>query len=167
MAINDVVRKTLDGFEVAARGEILEGSDPDVTRSDTGQHGARQLAVAINRFAGRDGRQRPRGRNSERMHRFADEIFAQNRPQGGAPVAAPRVRRSARALQLDIAPLAVAIQDLAEEDCTAVAKLRNEMAELMPGIGHRDRLGARGRDIACKHGRQFVRLETFCIDPQF
>ena len=31
VAINDVVGKTFDGFQVAARGEILEGSDADVT----------------------------------------------------------------------------------------------------------------------------------------
>ena len=30
VTINDVVGKTFDGFEVAARGKILEGSDPDV-----------------------------------------------------------------------------------------------------------------------------------------
>ena len=57
------------------------------------------------------------------MHRFANEIFAQDRPQCGAAVSAPRERRSSRALQLDIAPLAVAVQDFAEEDCAAVAKL--------------------------------------------
>ena len=53
----------------------------------------------------------------------------------------PGERRSARALQLDIAPLAIAVHDLAKEDCTAVAKLRNEIAELVRGISHRDRLG--------------------------
>ena len=72
-----------------------------------GSHGSRQRAVAINKFAGRDGRQRPCGRNSERMHRFANEIFAQDRSQGGAAISAPRERRSARALQLNVAPLAV------------------------------------------------------------
>ena len=51
-------------------------------------------------------------------------------------------RCSARALQLDIAPLAVAVHDLAKEDCAAVTKLRNEIAKLMPGIGHSDRLAA-------------------------
>ena len=79
----------------------------------------------------------------------------------------PGERRSARALQLDIAPLAVAVQDLAKEDCAAVAKLRNEIAELMPGIGHRDRLGARRNDVAGKYRRQLVRFESSCIDAQF
>jgi hypothetical protein len=66
-----------------------------------------------------------------------------------------------------VAPLPIAIQDLAEEDCATIAKLRNEIAELMPGIGHRDRLGARRHDVAGKHRRQLVRFETSCIDPQF
>ena len=167
VAINDVVGKTFDGFEVAARREILKGSDTDVTGRDAGQHGPRHLGVAINRFAARNGRQRPRSRNSERMHRFANEIFPQDRPQRGAAVSASRERRSTRALQLDIAPLAAAVQDLAEEDCAAVAKLWNEMAELMPRIGQRDRLGAGRDDVAGKHRRQFVRFETLCIDPQF
>ena len=131
VAIDDVVGKTLDRFEVAARGEILEGSDTDVARCDAGQHGSRQLAIAIDRFPGRDGGQRPRGRDSERMHRLADEIFAQDRPQRGAAVSASREWRSARALQLDVPPLAVAIQDLAEEDRAAVAELGNEVSELM------------------------------------
>src|SRR5271165_7479843 len=115
-------------------------ANADVAGCDAGQHGSGQLAVAINRFAGRDGSQRPSGRNSERMHRFADEIFAQDRPQRGAAVAAPRERRPARALQLEVAPLAATVQDLAEEDRAAIAKLRNETPELMPGVGHRDRL---------------------------
>ena len=156
-----------DGFKVAACREILKGSDADVTRRDAGQHGSRYLPVAINGFTGRDGRQRPCGRNSERMHRFANEIFAQDRPQCGAAVSAPRERRSSRALQLDIAPLAVAVQNLAKEDCAAVAKLRNEIAELMPGVGHRDRLCARRHDVAGKHGRQLVRFEPSRIDRQF
>jgi hypothetical protein len=41
------------------------------------------------------------------MHCFANEIFSQDRPQCGAAIAPPGERRSARALQLDIAPLAV------------------------------------------------------------
>ena len=101
------------------------------------------------------------------MHRFANEIFAQGRPQCGAAIAPPGERRSARALQLDIAPLAVAVHDLAKEDCAAIAKLRNEIAELMPGIGHRDRLGTRRNDVAAKYRRQLVRFKSSCIDAQF
>jgi hypothetical protein len=101
------------------------------------------------------------------MHCFANKIFAQDRPQCGAAVPAPRERRSAGTLQLDIAPLAVTVQDLAKEDCAAVAKLRNEIAELMPGVRHRDRLGAWQNKVAGKHRRYPVRFETSRIDPQF
>src|ERR1700729_4432426 len=101
------------------------------------------------------------------MHCLANEIFAQDWPQCGAAIPPPGERRSARALQLDIAPLAVAVHDLAEEDCAAVAELRNKIAELMPGIGHRDRLGARQNDVAGKYRCQFVRSEASCIDAQF
>src|ERR1700719_1626005 len=101
------------------------------------------------------------------MRCFANEIFAKDRPQCGAAIAPPGERRSARALQLDIAPLAVAVHDLAKEDCAAVAKLGNEIAELMPGIGHRDRLGAWRNDVAGKYCCQFVRFEPSCIDAQF
>src|SRR5271155_5833391 len=101
------------------------------------------------------------------MHRFADEIFAQDRPQRGAAVYAPRERRPARALRLDVAPVTATVQDLAEEDRAAVAKLRDEIAELMPGVGHRDRLRARQRDVAGKHRSHLVRFEALCIAPQF
>ena len=138
-----------------------------MTGGDAGQHGARHRAVAIDGLAGRDGGQRPGGRNAERVHRLADEIFAQHRPQRRAPVAAPRERRSARALQLDVAPLAVAVQDLAEQDGAAVAELGNEIAELMPGVGHRDRLGARRDEVAGKHRRQIVRFDPLGVDPEF
>ena len=47
-----------------------------------------------------------------------------------------------RALQLDIAPLAVSVHDLAKQDCAAVPEPRNEIAELIPRIGHRDRFVA-------------------------
>ena len=77
------------------------------------------------------------------MHRFADEIFAQDRPERGATIAAARERRSSGAFQLDVASPAVAVQRLAQQDGAAVAEPGNEVAELMSGIGHRDRLGAR------------------------
>ena len=65
----------------------------------------------------------------------------------------PGERRSARALQLDIAPRAVAVHDLAKEDSAAIAKPRNEIAKLMRGISHRDRLGAQRNDVASEYCR--------------
>ena len=60
---------------------------------------------------------------------------------------------------MDVAPHAVAIQDLAEQDRAPIAELRNEVGELMSGIGHSDRLGARRDDVAGENRRQFVRTQ--------
>jgi hypothetical protein len=98
VTIDCVAGEAFDGFHVAARGEVLEGPDADVTRCDAGQCGPGQLAVAENSFAGCGGCQRPGGRNSERMHCFTNEIFAQDWPQCGAAIPPPGEGRSARAL---------------------------------------------------------------------
>jgi hypothetical protein len=52
LTIDYVVGEEFNGFHVAARGEILEGPNADVTRCDAGQYRPRQLAVAENGFAG-------------------------------------------------------------------------------------------------------------------
>ena len=100
------------------------------------------------------------------MHRFADEIFAQDRPESGATVATARERRSSGAFQLDVASPAVAVQHLAQQDGAAVAEPGNEVAELMSGIGHRDRLGARRHLVAGERRRQSVRTDAARIDAQ-
>ncbi len=86
--------------------------------------------------------------NAQREHRLADDIFAQHGAERGATVAAARERRRTRALELDVAAHAIPVDDLAEQDGPAVAELRHEMPELVPGIGHRDRLGADGNRLA-------------------
>ena len=75
-------------------------------------------------------------------HRLADDVFAQDRPERGAAVAPARERRRARSLELDVAAHAVLVDHLAEQDGPAIAELGHEMAELVAGIGHRDRVGA-------------------------
>ena len=69
-------------------------------------------------------------------------------PERGAAVAAARERRRARSLELDVAADAVPVDDLAEQDGAAVAELGHEMAELVAGIGHRDRVGAVGQALS-------------------
>ena len=65
VAINDVIGKTLDGFQVAARGKILEGSDMDVG-CDAGQRkrlrefaGLSPHFPPVNKAAGRNNPDRP------------------------------------------------------------------------------------------------------------
>ena len=150
VTIDHVAREAFNGLDVAARGEILEGPDADVTRCDAGQAApgigrSRKTPSPVKTAASARVVGIP-----QRMHCFADEIFAQDRPQCGAAIAPPGERCWPRTLQLDIAPLAVPVQDLAKEDCTAVAKLGNEIAELMRCVGHCDRLGAGRNDVARK-----------------
>ena len=130
------------------RGEILERADADMAGRDAGQHGARQHASRDGRAPRRHGGQRARGRDAERRHRLADDVFAQDRAQRGAPVAAAREGSPPGALELDVDARAVRADDLAQQDGAAVAELRDEMAELVAGIGERDRGRAVGDAIA-------------------
>jgi len=77
-------------------------------------------------------RQGARGRDTQRVHRFADKVFAQHRPQRCAAVTTAGKGRASRALELDVAANAGAVEDLAHEDRPAIAQLRNETAELVP-----------------------------------
>ena len=104
--------------------------------------------LAIHRLAGRRDRERARGGDAERVHRFADQHFAQHRPDRRLAVAAARERRAARALEGDVAAVARAVDHLAEQQRAAVAELRREAAELVAGVGLRERLGAVGQRVA-------------------
>ena len=100
------------------------------------------------------------------MHGFADEIFAKDWPQCSAAIAATGERRWARALQLDITAFAVAVHDFAKEKCAAITELRNEIAELMRGIGHGDRIRAPRNDVASEYCGQRLGFEFSCIEAQ-
>ena len=162
MPRDDVVGELPHAVGVAARGEELEGADADVARRHARQHRAGQHGLAHHVLAGDDGGERARGRDAEREHRLADDVFAQHRAERGAAVAPARERRRARALELDVAADAVGVDDFAEQDGAAVAELRHEMAELVAGIGHRDRVGAVGHAFA---GEDFGALRALQQRP--
>ena len=143
-----VIGEPPHAFGVAARREILERSDPDVAGGDAGEDRAGQQRLAHDVLAGHDRGERTRGRNAQHRHRLADDVFAQHRAERGAAIAPARKRRRARALELDVTAHAVGVDHLAEQDGAAVAELRNEMTELVAGIGHRDRVGAVGDALA-------------------
>ena len=109
-----------------SRGEELEGAHPQVAGRDAGQHGAGQFPFAIHRLAGGGHRQRTRRRDSECVHRLADQRFTQHGSDGGLAVAAAREGRAPRPLERDVAPLAVAVDHLAQQQRAAVAQLRHE-----------------------------------------
>ena len=88
-----------------------------------------------------------------------------HRAERGAAVAPARKRRRAGPLELDVAADAVLVDDFAEQDGAAVAELGHEMAELVAGIGHRDRVGPirealSGEDFGPFRALQQVRIEA-------
>ena len=135
-------------FAVAAHGEILERADAQMARGHAREHGAGQCHAAQHVLAGGNRRQRPCGRHAERRHGLADDVLAQHRAEGGAPVTAAREGRAAGAFELDVAPRAIPPHHFAEQDGAPVAQLRHELAELVPGIGERDRRRPLGHNIA-------------------
>ena len=107
------------------------------------------------RLARRDDRERARRRDPQRRHRLAHDVLAQHGAERRATVASARERRAPRALELDVAPLAVRADDLAQQDRAPVAELRHEVAELMARVRERDGLGAIEHGVACQHVRSF------------
>src|SRR5690606_16703173 len=97
------------------------------------------------------GRERTRGRNAERSHRFADGVLAQHGPERRAAVAAARESGAAGALELEITAPATRVDDLAEQEGPPVAELRHEMPELMARVREGDRLGSGRSRVPCEH----------------
>ena len=73
----------------------------------------------------------------------------------GPNAARPSPRREngvgSRTLELDITPDALSIDNLAEQNCTPIAQLRDKMAELVTGVRHGDRLSGIRHQSPCKH----------------
>ena len=133
-------------------GGEFESPHPDVARRHAHQHRALQFLLAENPLARRRHRQAPRGRNPQRMHRLAHDVFPQHRPERRPPVPAPRVGRPPAALDLNIAPHAVQPHMLAQQDRPPVPEHR-EIPELVPRIRLRDRL---------RSGRHMVPGKNYC-----
>ena len=120
------------------------------TRASTAPGSSVSRATSLAR---RDDGERPRRGDAERVHRLADHVLAQHRPDGRLAVAAARERRAPRALQVQVAAAAVDVDDLAEQQRAAVAQPRRVAAELVAGVGLRDRRRALGRR-RCRPGRR-------------
>src|SRR5438477_12612393 len=118
-----MIGSSSNALGVAAGRKILERPDPNVAGSNPRQHSAWERRLTYYAFAGNDGGKRSRGRNSERRHRLADDIFAQNGPERGAPIATARAWRRSRSLALDIAACPVDVVYLSQQDRSPVANL--------------------------------------------
>ncbi|ODS95281.1 MAG: hypothetical protein ABS56_16350 [Lautropia sp. SCN 69-89] len=151
---------------LAACREELEGAHADVARGHASEHRTRQHLLAEDLFTGGHDRECPRGGNAQRMHRLADQHLAQHRPDRGLAVSAARKGRAARALEGEVATASVAIDDLAQQQCPAVAELWREAAELVAGVGLRDRLGPFGQHVAGEQCCPFRTGERRRIQPQ-
>ena len=162
----DIVGEKANRLGIAPRREILEGSHPDVAGGDPRQHGSRKLRFAEHGLAGRHRRERTSSGDTEGSHRFADDVFTENRAERRPAIAAARERRSPGALQMDVASYAVAVDDLPEQEGSPVAELRHEMPELVPGISHGDWFGAFGNPVAGEHLHAFWAGQVVRIEPQ-
>ena len=99
------------------------------------------------------------------MHRLADDVFAQHRPERGAPVTAAGERRLPRPFQLNVDAIAGGRDLLAEQDRAAIAEGR-EVAELVAGVRLRDRPRAVGHGIAREDRGAFGTVERLRLEPK-
>ena len=122
--------------------------------------------VPVDRLAGGDDREAPRGGDAEGGHGLADDVLAEHRPEGGQPVAAAREPRPPRPLQLDVDEPAGRRAVLAQQDGAAVAEHR-EAAELVPGVRLGDRPGAGRQVLAREQGRGGFRRHRAEVEAEF
>ena len=134
-----------------------------MARGYAGEDSAGQGAFAEDAFAGGDGGEGARGGHTERGHRLADEVLAQDGAERGPAVSAAGEGRGAGALELNVVAQAVAAYYLAEQVGAAVAELGHEIAELMTCVGEGDGLGSLGHAIACENFDAFRACERFGI----
>ena len=107
MALERVGDERLDVRPFARGGGPLEGADADMAGGHPRQHRAwERSVVAHDLLAGRGHGEAAGGRDAERVHGLADDVFAQHRPERGAAIAAAGKRRAAGALELDVEALA-------------------------------------------------------------
>ena len=166
MPRDHVVGEQAQRLDVAARGEELEGADADVARGHARQHRAGQRRLAHTR-ARRWSRRRARAWSGCRAPHIAS--LTRYSRSTGPSAARPSPRR-----ENGVGPEPLSwmsrrtprdVDDLAQQDRAAVAELRHEVAELVAGIGQRDRLGALGQPVAGEDldalgRRQRVRVEA-------
>src|SRR5262249_59465163 len=122
MAIDDVIGEATNFGLLTTGREKLEGAHPDVAGSNAGQNRARQRALAKDGLACKYRCKRSRRRNAKRVHRFADQVFAQHRPKRRPAVAGTRKGSGTRAFELNVTTPSVAVDHLTEEQRPPVAK---------------------------------------------
>ena len=146
-----VIGEQSQGIGVVACQKILERPDANVTCRNAGEHRAEERSFLAHDLFARGHRGECPGRgNPKRGHGFADDVLAEHRAERRFAIAAAREVRAPGALQLQVVPCAVGVDDLAEQDGAAVAELGRESTELVASVGLCNRLGALGNRIARK-----------------
>ena len=147
----------------------LERAEAHVRRRHARHHRGAFDALAPNLFVAADDAQGARGGNAQAMHGLRAQVFADAGTQHGAAIAAARKRRGPGPLELKIPVLPGAILHFAQQYRAAIAQLRHEMAELVPGIEHRQRVAAGQQTVADEilgkvGAHRFVRIQIdqFC-----
>ena len=141
MAAEGVIDEDAQAFEVATGRKIFARADAQMRGRDAGEDAAGLDLLAIDLVAAPHGGEGAGGGDAEGVHRFGDEIFAQDGAESGAAVAAPGKGGGAGPLQLDVAMPPVAMNDFAEKDGPPIAEDGGKPAELMAGVGGGERLG--------------------------
>ena len=73
------------------------------------------------------------------MHRLADHVLAQHRPNSSLAVAAASEWRAARTFEMQIANTTIGCGEFAQQQRASVAESRRVVTELMAGIRLRNR----------------------------
>ena len=124
-----------------------------VTKSDeawrkSGDDGSGFHRLTDHRLVGTDDGHCTGGGDAQGVHGLAEQHLAEHGADGGLAVAPARERRAARALEGDVAALALAVDDLPQQQRPPIAQLGREAAELVACVGLGERLRAVGHGVA-------------------
>jgi hypothetical protein len=150
-----VVGEAAQEVHVAGGPGVLEAPHAQMAAGDPGEHGSWQQGLAAHRAPGRHHGERAGRGDAEGVHRLADDVLTQHRTDRGQAVAAARERRAPGALEVQVAKVAVGVDELTEQECAPVAETRDEPAELVPGVGLRHRSGSAGHHVADQQAQAF------------
>ena len=164
MTRDGVIGKRVEQRLLPARC-VLKGAHTQVAARNARQHSTGQHGLAHDGFARCNHSQTARGRDPQRMHRFADDVLTQHRPHGGTPIAAARVGRLPRAFEGDVHTLAGWCEVFAQQQGSSITKHR-EVAKLMARIRLRDGLGALGQHLTRPDARSLQRILRDIVQAQ-
>jgi hypothetical protein len=100
------------------------------------------------------------------MHGLRHDVLAQHRSERRLAVTTARVRRRAGALQVELTTVALAIDELAEQQRPTVTEAAREAAELVPGVRLGDRRRAIGQSLSDQRGEAGGAAERSDVEAQ-